>query len=42
MAGQHYLIPQEEYQRVAREIYGRAVAVTRQGMELMISTYPML
>ncbi len=42
VAGQHYLIPQEEYQRVAREIYGRAVAVTRQGMELMISTYPML
>ena len=38
----HYQIPQSEYQRITVELYSRTATVTRQGIELMLASYPML
>ena len=42
LGSSHYQIPQSEYQRITVELYSRTATVTRQGIELMLASYPML
>ena len=42
VGGNHYLIPEGEYRRLTESLYQRAVSVSRQGMEMLMATYPMV
>ncbi|MGL4204640.1 MAG: hypothetical protein ACRCRW_00695 [Aeromonadaceae bacterium] len=42
VADNDYLIPESEYRRLTMELYQRAVSVSRQGIEMLIATYPMV